>query len=81
LDLAEVGSFTHGGVVQGGCGLAAVDDLQIIQLDQVSPVSALVDHNRSSWRRDSLVVGEEVVGRGADGLDDPFVDFPAELEE
>ena len=30
LDLAEVYAFAYGGVMQCGCGLAAVDDLQVI---------------------------------------------------
>ena len=48
-------------MVEGGGGLAAVDDLQVVQLDQVGTVGALVEYHGGGCGGDAVVVGEEPV--------------------
>jgi hypothetical protein len=80
--VGQIGAITLPCVVQRGCGLSTVDDLEVDEsCDPVKTVGTDLDIGMAGSGRDSVVVGEEAfrfsLNRGVDAA----VDFVPVLKE
>jgi hypothetical protein len=68
--------------MDGGGGLAAVDDLQVLDAGQGEAAGWKIDQaDIGGGGRDPVVVGQKPVGPVEDGLSDALVDGTSRLQE
>ena len=72
---SETSALSRLGVVNGGGGLPAVDDLKVLDAAMPSPRPQAAELDGRGRRGDAVVVGQEQLGFVEEGLADALVDL------